>query len=71
MKKKKYIKPVSDVIMVHICCQMLSGSDSTLHHSDTQTDTLGPGVGGDDCSDGDLEAARINQWALENTVLNN
>lgn len=64
MKKKKYIKPIIEVIKVHICCQMLSGSDSTLHHSDSQTDTKGPGVGGDEKHDGndDLDAAKINYW---------
>ena len=50
---------------------MLSGSDGILHHSDTQTDTPGPGFGSDEYGDGDLEAAKINHWELENTVLNN
>lgn len=64
MMKKKYIKPIIEVIRVHICCQMLSESDGVLHHSDTQTDTKGPGVGGDEYHDGndDLDAAKINYW---------
>lgn len=41
---------------------MLSESHSTLHHSDSQTDTPGPGVGGDEYGDGDLDAAKINYW---------
>ena len=44
-KKKKYIKPITEVIIVDIRCQMLSRSDGILHHSDTQTDTPGPGFG--------------------------
>lgn len=66
LKKKKYIKPIIEVIRVHICCQMLSGSHSTLHHSDSQTDTPGPGVGGNEYHDGGdddvLDAAKINYW---------
>lgn len=72
LAKKKYIKPITEVIIIDTNCQMLSGSGNTLHHSDSQTDTIGPATGGDEYYDDDvdLEAAKINYWALENTVLN-
>ena len=62
LKKKKYIKPMIEVIRVHICCQTLSVSDSTLRDANKGTDTKGPGVGGDEYGDGDLDGAKINYW---------
>ena len=65
LAKKKYIKPITEAIMIDTNCQMLSGS---------QTDTPGPGTEDDYPHDGDdgddLETAKINYWALENAVLN-
>lgn len=38
---------------------MAASSRNTLHHADSQTNTLGPGIGGDEPSDGgDLDAAK-------------
>lgn len=72
IKKKKYIKPIIEVIRVHICCQMLSENDGILHHSDTQTDIGGPASGGDEKHDGgdDIsDAVKINYWEQKNTAL--
>lgn len=53
-KKKEYIKSITEVIIVDTWYQMLSGSgNSILHKANTQTDIEGPGIGGDEYTDGD------------------
>lgn len=71
MKKKKYIKPIIEVIRVHICCQMLSGSGGTFHDANTGKDRDESLVGGGEKHDGNdgLDAVKINYWELENTAL--
>lgn len=63
---KIYIKP--EIVIIRAVATQLMGisqnglnsADNTLHHSDSQTDTKGPGTGGDDYGNGDddLEAAK-------------
>ena len=66
-KKKKYIKPVTQVIIVDIpiCHQMLSGSGNIGYDANTQkpfvppsTSTSDEELGGEE----DLEGAKINYW---------
>ena len=62
LKKKKYIKPIIEVIRVHICCQTLSVSGDTFRNGSTQKESVTHFVGGDEYGDGDLDAAKINYW---------
>ena len=71
LKKKKYIKPMIEVIRVHICCQMLSESGDTFLNGSTQKDSVVHFVGGDEYGDGDLEGAKINYWEQEKVILKN
>ena len=57
MIKKKYIKPIIEVIRVHICCQMLSGSGGTFHDANTGKDSVVNIAGGDEYVDGDIDDA--------------
>ncbi len=72
--KAIYVSPVTEILYTEISPVMgkispgLSTKDTTLHHSDTQTDEKGPGIGGDEESDGgDLDAAKRNWncWDIE------
>lgn len=73
-KKKEYIKPITEAIIEDTWCQMLSGSgNSIISNANTGKDSVVNIVGGDEYVDGGdddgLEAAKINYWLLENTVL--
>lgn len=56
MMKKKYIKPITEAIIVDTWCQMLSGSgNSIIRNANTGKDSVVYG-------DGDLDATKINYW---------
>ena len=71
--KAIYVSPVTEIVQAETESDMINGTldgskDSTLHHSDTQTDEKGVGIGGDEESDGgDLEGAKRNWncWDIE------
>lgn len=58
LKKKRYIKPITEVIIVDTWCQMLSGSgNSIIRKADSQTETPISIIGGDEYVDGDIDDA--------------
>lgn len=62
MTKKKYIKPVTEVIITEVCCMTaFTEIEATNAASDDKTEVTGLRIGGADNSD---ESAKSNPWSV-------
>lgn len=62
MNKKKYIEPVTDVIITEVCCMAGFSEEVTENAAgDDNTKTDGPKIEGPDNND---EGAKSNPWSV-------